>query len=289
MWPGEGSKELLITGAGFMMGQVGNFLARQIDYVIVGRVLGAAPLGYYNRAYQFLMLPAQLFGTAVTKVLFPSIASIQDQPQRVARAFLRAMGVIAMLTLPATGYLVVLAPELVLMLLGREWVQMIVPVQILLCSLLFRTSYKISDAVCLAMGSMYQRAWRQWIYAGAVALGAAVGTQWGLAGVAVGVGLAVVLNYLAMLNLALTVTDVTAKEVWAVHLRHFGIAIPFSAAVWGAATIARGLDFGRTAVLSVGSLTAATALALLWFGFRGVFGDDGRWVHQLAISRLRRL
>ena len=180
--------DLLHVGSGFSLGQIANLVATQVDNFIVGRMLGAEPLGLYSRAYQFLMLPAQLLGTAAQTVLFPSIAAIQDQPERVARACLRAIGVVAMVTLPLSGVLAVLAPELVHVALGKRWVGMIPPFQILVLSLMFRTSYKISDSVALAFGAMRPRAARQAAYAVAVALGSMVGSAWGLTGVAAGFG-----------------------------------------------------------------------------------------------------
>jgi PST family polysaccharide transporter len=288
LWPHKGtSRELLLVGSGFSVGQVGNFLATEIDYLIVGRSLGAEALGYYSRAYQFLMLPAQLFGKALSSVLFPSMAAVQDQPERVGRAYLRAMGVIALLTLPATGLLIVLAPEFVKFVLGSDWDPMILPFKILIASLLFRTSYKISDAVTLAMGSMYRRAWRQWIYAGAVVAGASLGLPWGLAGVAAGVGAAVALNFFLMLQLAMEVTGVRLSEVIRVHAQQVFAAFLLVLPVWLMAELTRSLDFGHTGVLSACAFTAAATTALLWFRFRGLFGEDGAWLHALASKRLK--
>lgn len=285
--PGEGTRELLFTGASFMSGQLGNFMARQLDYLVVGRFLGPVALGYYNRAYQFLMFPAQLFGNSILKVLFPSISAIQDDTTRVARAFRRAIGVIAMLTLPLTAFLIIVAPELIVFLLGREWIPMIVPFQILIASLLFRTSYKVSDSVCLALGSLASRAWRQWLYALAVALGAGIGTLWGPAGVAAGVGLAVVFNYVLMLDLAGRLIEVSMKEMVRLHARQFFIAVAFGVPVYGAVAMARQYGFGNLGVVVIGTGAAAIAMAVLWFGFRRIFGKDGEWLAEQMHDRLR--
>jgi O-antigen/teichoic acid export membrane protein len=42
---------LVRPGAAFSVGSIGNYLATNIDNIIVGRILGADALGYYNRAY----------------------------------------------------------------------------------------------------------------------------------------------------------------------------------------------------------------------------------------------
>jgi PST family polysaccharide transporter len=282
----NGSRELLNVGSGFSAGQVGNFIATQVDYLIVGRWLGAEALGFYNRAYQFLMLPTQLIGSAISVVLFPSLSAIQDQPERVARAYLRALGIIAMLAFPASGVLIIIAPEFVRFVLGSEWSAMTVPFQILISTLLFRTSYKISDSATLAMGSMYQRAWRQWIYAAAVAGGAYLGTRWGISGVAVGVGAAVILNFTLMLMLARQVTMLSMWPIARVHIRHLAIGALISLPVWFAAQASRNYQLPDLAVLANGLLAAMLTAAVLWFRFRGLFGEDGAWLHKIVSARL---
>src|SRR5205085_2202322 len=109
------------------------------------RWLGAGPLGLYSRAYNFLMVPTTLFGTVVDKVLFPAMAHIQGDTKRLTRAFRRSLAIVAMVTLPVSVVLVVLAPELVTLVLGQRWSGMIVPFQVLAGTMLFRTSYKMSD------------------------------------------------------------------------------------------------------------------------------------------------
>lgn len=287
LWPRwEPSKDLFRVGTGYSIGQIGNLVATQVDYFIVGRLLGAEILGLYSRAYQFLMLPAKLLGRTSQTVLFPSIASIQDQPERVARAFVRATGVIAMVTLPLSGVLILLAPELVTVTLGPRWEAMIVPFQILISTLLFRTSYKISDSVTMAMGSMYSRAWRQWIYAAAVAAGAFIGARWGLAGVAAGVGLAVALNFLAMTQLALKLTGVSAQQILSMHLRHALAAAPVLLSVALAVFYARPRTGSDLLVLAVGGAAAGFAFLVMWWRCRWIFGEDGAWAHSLAASRM---
>lgn len=285
-WNLTALKELFEVGSGYTAGQIGNLLATQVDYFIVGRMLGVTALGLYSRAYQFLMLPAQLIGTAAQTVLFPSLASIQDQPDRVARAFLRATGMIALTTLPISGVLMILGPELVNITLGPRWQGMIVPFQILIATLLFRTSYKISDSVSLALGSMVQRAWRQWIYAAAVTAGAGFGARWGLPGVSAGVGAAVALNFLMMLQLAMRVTGVSAYRMLATHVSHTLAAVPIVLAVWASVSLARRDGVDDLLVLALGLGTAALMAGVLWWKCRWIFGADGEWAHGVASARL---
>jgi hypothetical protein len=70
-------QELMYFGGGFIAGRICNALARQGDFIVVARWLGAASLGIYQRAYQFMAMPANIFGLALDKVLFPVMAKLQ--------------------------------------------------------------------------------------------------------------------------------------------------------------------------------------------------------------------
>jgi hypothetical protein len=160
-----------------------NCVALRADQLVVGRWLGAEALGIYGRAYCFVGMPANLFGTVVDRVIFPAMAVVQDR-QKLAEAYSRAVGLVALTTIPLSAVLFALAPEIVRILLGPHWDSVVTPFRILVTVLIFRTSYKMSDSLARATGAVYRRAWRQWLYAGAVFLGAWLGQFWGTAGVA---------------------------------------------------------------------------------------------------------
>lgn len=274
-------RELIGDSVGYTVARLGNFAALQGDYLVVGRWLGQESLGIYGRAYQLLMMPGNLFGTAVDTVLFPAMSSVQSEPTRLRQAYLRSVGVIALITLPLTGLLVVLAPEVIGIVLGDKWNAVIVPFQILVTTLLFRTSYKISDSLTRATGAIYQRAWRQWIYAAAVFTGSLVGQFWGLTGVAIGVSLAIALNFLLMLDLSVRVLKGGWRELALLHARHLLIAILTTGAAFYAATQLRP-EHSEWVVAAAAGLAAAAVGGLLALTLPRLFGDEGRWAFALA-------
>lgn len=280
------SKDLLIPGAGFSAGQIGNFLATQADYFLVGRFLGAEALGLYSRAYQLFMLPAQMFGKVVATVLFPTFSAIQDQPERIGRAYLSALGVTALVIMPTSAALIILAPELVGFLLGDNWQGIVAPFQVLVITLLFRTSYKLSDAVVLATGSMYRRALTQYLYAAAVVGGSLAGLPFGLAGVAAGVGAAVVFNHAMTLSLARRNTGLAWGVLLLAQVRQVPGAAVIAAPVWLAARWARAEGLPDLAVLVAGGMAGAVAAAAAWWLARPLFGAEADWLASLLSSRL---
>src|SRR3712207_120417 len=170
------------------------------DNLVVTSTLGPTALGLYSRAYQLLVQPANLIGSVADKLLFPSLSRIQDGRERLARAYVLAGSLVALVTLPASVLLFVLAPEVVAVLLGPGWSAVVLPLQVFAVVLMPRTAYKISGSLTRATGAVLGGAWRQWLYAGEVVLGCAIGSHWGVDGVAVGASLAIVLHTATMLK-----------------------------------------------------------------------------------------
>lgn len=278
--------QLLNFGAGLSLAKIANYLARQIDNFVVGRWLGADALGAYGRAYQFLMTPTNLFGSVMNQVLFPAMASVQNDKEKLARAYTRALAVIAMVALPVSGILVVLAPEIVAVLLGPQWGAVVVPFQVLAAFLLFRTSYKISDSLARALGVVYQSAWRQWVYAFAVLIGAWLGHFAGLGGVALGVGLAVCLHFFLMLQLSVHVSGASWRELASIHIRHLSFALVISGITWLVTAVLRAQGVHALVTLAGGGLVAAATLALAWTVGGRYLAEEGVWVRTILKEQL---
>ena len=225
-------KELLYFGTGFTLSKIGNFLAIQGDNLVVGRTLGAVALGVYGRAYNFMVMPSSLFGTALDRSLFPAMARVQDNRPQLATAYLSGTGLIALIALPVSIMMVLLAPEIILVLLGPAWMAAVDPFRILACSLLFRMSYKMSDSLARATGAVYQRAWRQMVYAALVFAGSYIGHFWGLPGVAVAVAIALVANFLLMGQLAIQLTGITWAQLFKAHGNGVALATSTGIVCW---------------------------------------------------------
>jgi len=105
-----------ISAVGFF-----EFLQSNLDTLAIGRWLGAAPLGLYNRAKLIGELPAYQLTRGLHQVLFPSFSAIQFELDRLRKAYLSAVGGAAAIILPLNAGMAVAAPEIVLVLLGPQW------------------------------------------------------------------------------------------------------------------------------------------------------------------------
>lgn len=282
LWPDRRSLgELTYFSGGFTIGRVANYLATQGDNLVTGRWLGAAALGIYGRAYQLMAVPSMLFGDVLDNVLFPSLARLQEDKARLGKAYIRGISLIALAMLPASVLLVVLAPELIRVVLGPRWDAVVQPFQILASCMLFRTSYKMSDSLSRATGSVYRRAWRQVIYAALVIGGAWIGTHWGVSGVATAVSVALLVNFISMADLSLKVCELTWGRFLRAHVPAFALALISGLVAWGSVTLLR--QSGLPAVVcltAAGSLSLLTILGLLRYRPEQFLGPEGAWMLQ---------
>jgi O-antigen/teichoic acid export membrane protein len=170
-----------------------NYFARNADYVLVGRFLGAQELGYYSIAYRAMLLPVTSLSGILGRVAFPHFSRLQREGLPIRLAYLRVARAIAFVAFPLSSLVVVSADLLVEVGLGPSWLP-VVPVLMILAPV------GMLQALGATMGAIYQATGRtdlqlRWGGAsGAVYVSAfAVGLPWGIVGVAAAYAAAVAL------------------------------------------------------------------------------------------------
>jgi O-antigen/teichoic acid export membrane protein len=272
---GAAYKDILHFGGGHALAQVGMTCAYQVDNLIVGRFLGADMLGIYGRAFQVVTMPTKLLGVGLLNAMFPIMSRVQSEPDRLARAFLRSLGLVAMVGMPFSIISAILAPEIVLVLLGPRWPAVIVPFQILSLCIVFRVGHKICEALVRARGAVYRLAWTQWAYTAFVTVGAYAGHFAGLPGVAAGVAIAVTANFILVFTLVASLSGLSYSSLGAVLLRHFVIASAASMMAFAAITVLRTLGLHEVLRLLIVCGSVALIYASAWILRPSMFGDEG--------------
>jgi PST family polysaccharide transporter len=282
--------DLLSFGFGHSLAQIGTLVSQEGDNMVVGRYLGATALGVYDRAYTLMVMPANLFGKIVNRVLFPVMAMVQDEVDRLATAYERALAVVALVSLPVSSLLWVVAPEFIPTLLGPQWGSVVLPFRLFTLSLLFRMSSKISDACTKAAGAVYSRAMLQWGYAALVVLGALLGLHWGVGGVAVAVSIAMAANWLTMAELGRRVTGLSWGRFVRAHMPGVLLAVLIGGAAFLGVRAARASECGVLPTLAAGLLAAAAAMLLvLKLEAEPFLGPHGSWAVRQGAQLYRQV
>jgi O-antigen/teichoic acid export membrane protein len=180
----------------------------------------------------------------------------------------------------------VLAPELIMVMLGRDWLGAIVPLQILAPGIFFRLIFQLSDSIGVAAGTVYAVAWRQGAQAAAVLTGALIGQNWGLPGVACGVLAAQTLTYVLVTQLCLRLTSLSFKAWAAAHVRGLALGALMGMGLWLLVAGLRSLDVSPALILGVGGVISSV-VAIAGIRLR-LIGPDGLWLLQSLAGRLPR-
>jgi O-antigen/teichoic acid export membrane protein len=107
------------------------FVEQNIDTATVGRLLGAADVGYYNMAWRLSNLPATGIGYVVGRVMFPTYATLQHDRRAFRDAFLTNVRRVALVSLPVGVGILLGARPIIFGLFGHRWEPAVAPLQIL--------------------------------------------------------------------------------------------------------------------------------------------------------------
>lgn len=124
-------RSLLSFGISIMGINVLNVVNRRSDDLLVGYYLGTAALGYYNVAYQLLLLMTQLINAPVNQVAFSAFAKLQDNLPMLRKTLYSSTKMVGLVSIPAFLFAAALAPQLVPLLFGDKWGQSIPVMQVL--------------------------------------------------------------------------------------------------------------------------------------------------------------
>jgi len=129
-----------------------NYSNRRADDFIIGVFLGPASLGFYTVAHRLLILLVQVTTNLIDKVAFPVYSRLQDQPERLRRAYYKSTSFALLIGLPAYIGIAVLAPEIVALLFGPKWAASVPVMQVLALLGLVRSVSYLNSSTLSALG-----------------------------------------------------------------------------------------------------------------------------------------
>lgn len=95
------------------------------DDALVGRLIGAAALGFYSLGAHFAGMIVSIISGVIDGVMFPVLSKLQQDKEMFVKAFFKAYRLRNMFALPSIGGAVVLAPWIVFLIFGEKWMPII--------------------------------------------------------------------------------------------------------------------------------------------------------------------
>ena len=116
------ARELFLFGRWILVNSTIGLLSSQGDRLVVGKLLGPAALGLYLMGGRLSGLLATEVTEVIARVSFPAFSKLQDSPLALRRGLLQVVGLGVSITLPFAVAVALLAPGLVQVVLGEQWI-----------------------------------------------------------------------------------------------------------------------------------------------------------------------
>jgi len=145
-------RELFTYSKSVLGNDLVNYLGANVDYLLVGRFLGAHVLGVYTLAYRLVTIPLQKISGVITKVTFPTFSILQDDDRRLQEAYIKTVRLLALIAVPALALLGTTAPDLITVVFGEKWLEAVVAVRVLIFVGMLKSVGTLVGSVVLAKG-----------------------------------------------------------------------------------------------------------------------------------------
>nr|WKN34697.1 lipopolysaccharide biosynthesis protein [Tunicatimonas sp. TK19036] len=127
----EAFQELFNFGGYVMLQRIFNYLTSNIDYILIGKLIGSSALGVYTLSFILTDTFRSQIMNMLNKVLFPAYSSIQDNVKKLGQYYLRIVKINGLLLIPIMTFYIVLARPIIVLGFGEEWENAVIPLQIL--------------------------------------------------------------------------------------------------------------------------------------------------------------
>jgi lipopolysaccharide exporter len=105
-----------LAGANFV-----NYILLNVDYALVGHLMGASALGLYMLAFTVASWPYSVLGAAINNVSMPAFSRVKHDPALLKGAMAAAVSGVSLIAMPMCAMAIALARPIVLTVYGAKW------------------------------------------------------------------------------------------------------------------------------------------------------------------------
>ena len=182
----DSTHSIVFFGFHIILLETAGAFRNNVDYLLVGRMLGAASLGYYTMSYRIPELLIRSLNYVIGNVSLPALAMTKSEPGKMRKFYFGYIRFLSMFVFPVGVGLAFTAPVFIPLLLSEKWIPAIVPtayISLALCiaalgyvpGVLYKAISRPDILNKLALAKMPIAVFILWL-----------ATRWGIAGVAAG-------------------------------------------------------------------------------------------------------
>ena len=207
-------RSMLSMGGTLTLNCLVMYLAYNTEKILLGRFWGADALGVYGRAYQLISLPSDLLTSGVSTVAFPTLARLQNDSERLHRAFLRGYSVVVSLTIPTAISCAVYADDIIQIMLGPKWSGVVPVFQLMIPTILAFALINPFAWFLISSGRARRSLNIAFFVAPVSILGAVLGMRFGPKGVALALSVMMTVLTIPVIGLARAGTTMRGRDIW---------------------------------------------------------------------------
>jgi len=148
----SGLKSMGAYGANMLLTNIVSILFSNISVILIGRFYSPSALGYFNRAQSFQSIPIGAFSTALGKVLLPALVHVNEDSEKLCRAYKKAMQVSIAFTTPLMCACILLARPLIELVFSAKWLPSVPYFQIFCIGGIIYPLHVLNVNMLLALG-----------------------------------------------------------------------------------------------------------------------------------------
>lgn len=165
------------------------FLTRigmHLDRVLIGYISGANALGLYHVAYKWAYFPFEQVYFPMFDVAVSSLSRVQHDPNLYRAYSQKVLMPIFAFCFPALAFSFVEARNLILLLLGEQWLEAVPLFRLLTVAVYIVSMYRVTKWLYVSAGQTQKQFRWGLIYTPVMIASVVIGAKWGVYGVAIG-------------------------------------------------------------------------------------------------------
>lgn len=98
-----------------------NYCARNLDNLLIGKLMGNESLAYYDKGYRLMMYPMQNLTYVLNPLLHPILSDYQDDRRKIYDSYMRVAQVLSVIGVYVSLVCFWNSRELILLIFGGQW------------------------------------------------------------------------------------------------------------------------------------------------------------------------
>lgn len=145
-------KDLIGYGTGLTFIRLNTYISNFGIVLEVGKLVSSAVLGVFDRSFRIMNIPQRFLYDMVQRVMMPAMVKKNDGEKGTFKVFSKTLSLIISFLLPLMIFLILFSKQIVLVLLGKKWLEAVPLLQIFFLNLPLRTTASLGDTLMRVHG-----------------------------------------------------------------------------------------------------------------------------------------